>query len=82
MLATSLLLAAVLADPSQCEAIAKLTLHNTVVASARWVDEGPMASWLREDLMANTNEWLIAYWHSPPYTKGSHDSDNDADTSG
>ena len=45
-------------------------------------DEGPMAIWLREDLTANTNEWLISYWHSPPYTKGSHDSDNDADTSG
>jgi hypothetical protein len=45
-------------------------------------DKGPMATWLREDLTGNTNEWLIAYWHSPPYTKGSHDSDNDADTSG
>ncbi len=45
-------------------------------------DTGPMAAWLREDLTDNTNEWLIAFWHSPPYTKGSHDSDNDADTSG
>ncbi len=36
----------------------------------------PMLSWLQADLAANTNEWLIAYWHSPPYTKGSHDSDN------
>lgn len=44
--------------------------------------DGPMATWLREDLMANSNLWVIAYWHSPPYTKGSHDSDNDFDTSG
>ena len=43
---------------------------------------GPMAAWLRADLEANTKEWLIAYWHSPPYTKGSHDSDNDLDTDG
>ncbi|MCD6067390.1 MAG: metallophosphoesterase [Bacteroidetes bacterium] len=37
---------------------------------------GPMATWLQSDLAANTQEWTIAYWHHPPYTKGSHDSDN------
>ena len=41
---------------------------------------GAMAQWLREDL-ANTNpqktDWLIAFWHHPPYTKGSHDSDKE-----
>jgi len=37
---------------------------------------GPMATWLEQDLAANTNEWLIAFWHHPPYTKGSHDSDD------
>jgi len=36
---------------------------------------GPMCAWLQEDLAANTNEWLIAFWHHPPYSKGSHDSD-------
>ena len=36
---------------------------------------GPMATWLEQDLAANTNDWLIAFWHHPPYTKGSHDSD-------
>lgn len=35
------------------------------------------ASWLIQDLEANTNkDWIIAYWHHPPFTKGSHDSDN------
>ncbi|MDB6031891.1 MAG: hypothetical protein JWM16_2229 [Verrucomicrobiales bacterium] len=34
-----------------------------------------MLTWLEQDLAANTNHWLIAYWHHPPYTKGSHDSD-------
>ena len=38
--------------------------------------EGPMAQWLVSDLQANTNLWLIAFWHHPPYTKGSHDSDD------
>ncbi len=36
----------------------------------------PMASWLSADLASNTLPWIIAYWHHPPYTKGSHDSDN------
>ncbi|MFT3749180.1 MAG: metallophosphoesterase [Agriterribacter sp.] len=35
------------------------------------------ADWLIQDLEANTNKgWVIAYWHHPPFTKGSHDSDN------
>lgn len=36
---------------------------------------GMMAAWLESDLAHNSNEWLIAYWHHPPYSKGSHDSD-------
>ncbi len=35
----------------------------------------PMLTWLQADLAATTREWVIAYWHHPPYTKGSHDSD-------
>ncbi len=35
-----------------------------------------MATWLISDLQQTTSEWIIAYWHHPPYTKGSHDSDN------
>jgi hypothetical protein len=35
----------------------------------------PMLTWLEQDLAANTNDWLIAFFHHPPYTKGSHDSD-------
>jgi len=49
--------------------------------SAREPDS-PMAQWLHADLAANTNEWVIAFWHSPPYTKGSHDSDNMLDNLG
>ncbi len=39
---------------------------------------GAMALWLRSDLAVNTNRWLIAYWHHPPYSKGSHDSDGES----
>jgi autotransporter-associated beta strand protein len=37
---------------------------------------GPMCQWLRSDLANHTKDWLIAFWHHPPYTKGTHDSDN------
>lgn len=36
-----------------------------------------MAEWLRADLEETDADWLIAYWHHPPYTKGSHDSDDE-----
>ncbi|MBL0336269.1 MAG: metallophosphoesterase family protein [Chitinophagaceae bacterium] len=35
-----------------------------------------LKTWIDNDLAANTGKWIIAYWHHPPYTKGSHDSDN------
>lgn len=39
---------------------------------------GPMLTWLRDDLGATTQKWIIAFWHHPPYSKGSHDSDTEA----
>ena len=39
----ALSLALMLADPSQCDGLAKLPLTNTTVTSARWVDEGSSA---------------------------------------
>lgn len=40
---------------------------------------GTMLNWLRNDLAANTKDWLIAFWHHPPYTKGSHNSDSETE---
>ena len=34
-----------------------------------------IATWLVADLSTTTRDWIIAFWHHPPYTKGSHDSD-------
>jgi acid phosphatase type 7 len=39
----------------------------------------PMASWLKADLEKTKADWIVAFWHHPPYTKGSHDSDKEAD---
>ena len=40
---------------------------------------GPMAKWLKADLEKAKADWLIAFWHHPPYTKGSHDADKEKD---
>ena len=40
--------------------------------------EGEMAKWLVRDLAAAKNaKWIISFWHHPPYTKGTHDSDTE-----
>ena len=38
---------------------------------------GAMLSWLESALQQVTADWTIAYWHHPPYTKGSHNSDTE-----
>ena len=38
---------------------------------------GAMATWLQSDLQQNAKPWVIAFWHHPPYSKGSHDSDTE-----
>ncbi len=37
---------------------------------------GAMANWLKNDIANTDKKWKIAYWHHPPYSKGSHDSDD------
>nr|MBA3965254.1 FG-GAP repeat protein [Nitrospirales bacterium] len=41
----------------------------------------PMVTWLQNDLASTGQEWVIAFWHHPPYSKG-HDSDNAVDSGG
>jgi len=45
-----------------------------------WSKKGLMLRWLTADLEANKQDWLIAYCHHPPYTNGSHNSDQDRDS--
>ncbi|MFM7839266.1 MAG: metallophosphoesterase, partial [Chitinophagaceae bacterium] len=40
---------------------------------------GPQVTWIKQDLAANTKKWTIAYWHHPPYTMGSHNSDTETE---
>ncbi len=41
-----------------------------------------MLDWLQRDLAATTQKWIIAAFHHPPYSRGSHDSDNRRDSGG
>lgn len=45
-----------------------------------WSEDGLMVRWLKTDLALNRQDWLVAFCHHPPYTKGSHDSDKDKDS--
>ena len=41
---------------------------------------GEMYHWLKADLEQATDDhydWIIAYWHHPPYTHGTHNSDTE-----
>ncbi|MBL9187404.1 MAG: metallophosphoesterase family protein [Opitutaceae bacterium] len=43
---------------------------------------GAMMQWLKADLAATQRDWIIVFFHHPPYTKGTHDSDKDSDSAG
>lgn len=40
-------------------------------------DQGEQVEWVKKDLTANKSKWVVAYWHHPPYTMGSHNSDTE-----
>jgi hypothetical protein len=48
---------------------------NTSLRSAG----SPMLTWLEQDLSATDKDWIIAFWHQPPYSWGTHDSDFEHD---
>ncbi len=39
-----------------------------------------MYQWLQNDLNANTQKFTICYFHHPPYTKGTHNSDSEIES--
>jgi hypothetical protein len=39
------------------------------------VPPSPMLEWLEADLASTSQRWIVAFWHHPPYTKGTHNSD-------
>jgi hypothetical protein len=40
----------------------------------------PQVQWVKKDLEANQNKgWLVVFWHHPPYSMGSHNSDKQSE---
>lgn len=73
--------------PSQSEAYYSFDwgpVHFVALDSADSPLQPPsaMLDWLVADLDANARPWTIAFLHHPPYTKGSHDSDDLGDSEG
>ncbi len=67
-------------EPSGTEAYYSFDYANVHVVCLDSYDSdrsasGAMVDWLRDDLAATTADWVIAFWHHPPYSKGSHNSD-------
>ncbi|MBK8503854.1 MAG: metallophosphoesterase family protein [Saprospiraceae bacterium] len=39
---------------------------------------GNMRMWCEQDLQNTAADWIVAFWHHPAYSKGSHDSDTES----
>jgi hypothetical protein len=55
-------------DSYGMETASNLRLYDTL---------SPQVTWIKKDLEANIKKWTIAYWHHPPFTMGSHNSDTE-----
>lgn len=51
---------------------------ESTTASFRTIG-GAMMNWLQADLAANTQKWTVVYFHHPPYSMGSHNSDTETE---
>lgn len=41
---------------------------------------GSMHRWLESDLASTDQDWIVAFWHHPPYSEGSNPSDDGTDS--
>ncbi len=69
--------------PSGSEGYYSFDYGNIHFLSLDSQDEGinpgdPMYVWLENDLNSTNQDWIIVFFHYPPYSKGSHDSDIDS----
>ncbi len=49
---------------------------NSEAFSYTFTKNTEMSRWLEKDLQETDRDWKIVLWHQPPYSKGSHDSDD------
>ena len=53
--------------------------HLVALNSSRSLGPGAQLGWLHADLAATTKPCILAYWHKPRFTSGSHPNDLDVD---
>lgn len=56
-----------------------LDSYGTVGGKKMYDTTGTQCLWIKSDLAATNKRWKVAYWHHPPYTMGSHNSDTESD---
>lgn len=49
---------------------------NSEAYKPKHLKNSAMVNWLEKDLKQNSKKWLIVFFHQPPYSKGSHNSEN------
>jgi len=68
-------------EPSGREVFYSFDYANIHVICLNTHDPDPsILPWMEADLAAADEEWLIAFFHVPPYTHGTHDSDGPGHT--
>ncbi len=56
-------------------------IHLVSLNSQTHSNSSAMQAWLEADLQQTTATWIVAFWHHPAYTNGSHNSDNEGSLS-
>ncbi|GAB1308225.1 hypothetical protein KH5_09080 [Urechidicola sp. KH5] len=54
-------------------------IHFIVLESYHKENNAAQLTWLENDIASTTQDWIVALYHHPSYTKGSHDSDAEGD---
>lgn len=52
-------------------------IHFIVLESHQLYNDAAQIAWCTLDMQATTQDWIVAIFHHPPYTKGSHNSDSE-----
>lgn len=52
-------------------------IHFIVLESHQLYNDAAQIAWCTSDIQATTQDWIVAIFHHPPYTKGSHNSDSE-----
>jgi predicted MPP superfamily phosphohydrolase len=53
-------------------------IHFIVLESNSLSADNTQMAWCTQDIQATTQDWIVAIFHHPPYTKGSHNSDTES----